>query len=39
MDEITKKMKIHYSETFEKYGANVRGVDWGGRRGRRYMEA
>ena len=30
MDEITKKMKIHYSETFEKYGANVRGVDWGG---------
>lgn len=32
MDEITKKMKIHYSETFEKYGANVRGVDWGAER-------
>ena len=29
MNQITKKMKDHHFEIFEKFGANVQGVDWG----------
>jgi SAM-dependent methyltransferase len=29
MKTITEKMKEHYSKTFNTYGANVQGVDWG----------
>lgn len=29
MNQITERMKKHYSNTFELYGANVQGVDWG----------
>lgn len=29
MEEITKKMQEHYSRTFDMFGANVQGVDWG----------
>lgn len=31
MDGISEQMKQHYSQTFEKYGANTHGVDWGGK--------
>ena len=29
MNQITKKMKDHHFKIFEKFGANVQGVDWG----------
>ena len=29
MNLITQTMKVHYEKIFEKYGANVQGVDWG----------
>lgn len=29
MNLITQTMKTYYEKTFEKYGANVQGVDWG----------
>lgn len=30
MNSITQKMREHYSNVFDKFGANIQGVDWGG---------